>query len=311
MEQNLIAEKRQDTKRLILFLVITFAITYLYEFLVIWPASAGAEDSSAALKVQLLVSLAMYMPAIGVLLTRLLTKEGFRNSYILPKTGKRCIPYILFGWFGPAILTALGALIYFLIFPDRFDPGMGYLAALLSAQGVDPSPAILNLTAVSQIISGLLLAPVLNFIPCFGEEWGWRGYLLPKMQKKCGILPMLLINGFIWGIWHMPLTILGHNYGTDYPGYPITGILAMCIFCIVLGAVFSYLSIRTGSCLPAILAHGSVNGFSSAGIIFTDGTGINPFTGPAPTGIIGGSAFLICAVVMTILLMRNKGDSTP
>lgn len=304
--QNPLNEKRQETKRLLLYLAITFCITYFYEFLVIGRA---ADDLSASSSVtaQLLVSLAMYIPALGVLLTRLLTKEGFQHAYIVPKTGKRSVPYFLFGWFGPAVLTALGAALYFLLFPEKWDPDMGYLAAVLSASGVEASAPMLRMTLIVQIVSGVLLAPLLNFIPCFGEEWGWRGYLLPKMQGRCRTLPMLLLNGLIWGVWHMPLTILGHNYGTGYAGYPFTGILAMCAFCIVLGAIFTYITVRTGSCLPAVLAHGSVNGFSSIGILFTDGTGLNPFIGPVPTGIIGGFAFLVCAVVMTVLLLRSPG----
>lgn len=79
------------------------------------------------------------------------------------------------------------------------------------------------------------------------------------------------------------------------------------MFCIVAGVIFSYITIRTGSCLPAMLAHGALNGFGSAGIFFTDGIGINPFVGPAPTGIIGGSSFILCAIVMTVLLMKRPG----
>lgn len=306
MNQELIHEKKQDTKRLFLYLAITFCITYIYEFFILWP-TASELSAFSAVTVQLLVAAAMFFPALGTLLTRLLTKEGFKNSYIVPKNGKRSIPFFLFGWFGPAALTALGAAMYFLIFPEKYDPDFGYLSALLTASGVEATADILHMTVISQILSGVLLAPLLNFITCFGEEWGWRGYLLPKMQNKCGMLPLLLINGLIWGIWHMPLTIMGHNYGTDYAGYPLTGILAMCAFCIVMGAIFTYITIRTGSCLPAVLAHGSVNGFSSVGVLYTDGTGLNPFVGPAPTGIIGGFAFLICAVVMSVMLIRRPG----
>lgn len=138
---------------------------------------------------------------------------------------------------------------------------------------------------------------------------GLEGYLLPKMLQKHGILPTLLINGVIWGLWHAPLTALGHNYGMGYKGFPVTGILAMCIFCIIMGVIFSYITIRTGSCLPAVLAHGSLNGFAAAPLFFTDGTDINPFIGPAPTGIIGGCAFIICAVIMTVWLVKKPSQA--
>lgn len=297
------------TKRILLYVGITFLITYLFEFLVIYPSVTRISPASQMFT-QLLVGSVMFFPAIGVLLTRLLTKEGFKNSYIVPKNGKRSIPFFLMAWFGPVLLTVIGAAIYFLIFPNRFDTGLTYLASVLTASSVEATPGLLQTTLISQLVTAIFLSPLLNCITCFGEEWGWRGYLLPKMQEKFGMLPMLLINGIIWGLWHAPLTALGHNYGVGYKGFPFTGILAMCGFCTVMGIIFSYITLRTGSCLPAVFAHGSLNGFASAALLFTNGQDINPFVGPAPTGILGGCAFLICAVIMAALLMRKPGLSS-
>ncbi len=297
--------KKMNRRRILLYLILTFGMTWLFEFLVIWPLALSGSQSSLALA-QGLLTVAMFCPALGALLTRIITREGFQNAMLAPKNGRRSIPYFFLGWFGPQILTMIGAAVYFLVFPERFDPGMGAMRATLAAQGLEATDSMVALTVVSQIVSGILLAPLLNAIPCFGEEWGWRGYLLPKLSKDMGTLPTLLLSGVIWGIWHLPATMLGHNYGTGYPGYPITGILAMCVFCVTLGIFLSYLTFRTGSCIPAILGHGALNGFASAGILFTDGTAINPFIGPTPTGILGGSAFLLCAVVMAVLLVRQK-----
>lgn len=300
--------KDMTTRRILLYLGITFAITYSLEIFVIGPAVKSVSLTTQAMGKMLIGSM-MFIPAIGVLLTRLLTKEGFKNAYIVPKTGKKSIPFFLFGWFGPVILSIIGAIVYYLIFRNRFDTGMSYMVAVYAVQGIEVTPQLLKTSMVSQIILAILLGPLLNCITCFGEEWGWRGYLLPKMQEKCSILPMLLINGVIWGLWHAPLTVLGHNYGIGYAGYPFTGILAMCIFCTVMGVIFSYITIRTGSCLPAVLAHGSLNGFASAALFFhTSETAINPFIGPAPTGIIGGCAFLVCAVIMALLLYKSNSS---
>ena len=304
MDATNIQTKNQTTKRLILYLIITFGITYLVDFVLIYPFVKSISIGMQTLG-QLLISFTMFIPAIGVLLTRLLTKEGFRNAYIVPNSWKRSIPYFLFGWFGPVILTVLGAIVYFLVFPDKFDSDMGYMAAAIAASGVEPTKELLWISVISQLVTGILLAPLLNAFTCFGEEWGWRGYLLPKMQEKLPMPLLLLVNGIIWGLWHAPLTAIGHNYGTGYKGYPFTGILAMCLFCITLGVIFSYITIKTGSCLPAVFAHGSVNGFAAAGLIFTDGTSVNPFIGPAPTGILGGCAFLVCAIVMAVLMMKK------
>ena len=153
------------------------------------------------------------------------------------------------------------------------------------------------------------MAPALNFITCFGEEWGWRGYLLPKMRKQLPMIPTLLITGVIWGLWHAPLTAIGHNYGVGYPGFPFAGIAMMCLLCIVWGIFMAYVTLKTKSCIPAILAHGAINGIAAIGIYFT-ATGGDPFIGPAPTGIIGMIPFIIATIPMVIYLKKaEKGTA--
>jgi len=64
-----------ETKRIILYLVITFAITCIYCFGVIYPLSNTDNlRQEVAILIQLLVAVVMFMPAVGVLLTRLITK---------------------------------------------------------------------------------------------------------------------------------------------------------------------------------------------------------------------------------------------
>lgn len=296
-------EKKLTAKRILIYLGITFFITYVYEFLVVYPV-AFSDNSIVAGMTTLLIAFVMFVPALGVLLTRLITKEGFKNIWLKPNF-KGHIRYYLIGWFGPAVLMLVGMGIYFLIFPDKFDSSFSYLSSALVATGQEMPEELLKMTVLIQLVMAIFLAPLLNAIPCFGEEWGWRGYLLPKMKERFKIGWVLLINGIIWGLWHAPITAIGHNYGMGYKGWPVTGILAMCGFCIVVGVIFSYITLKTGSCLPAVLAHGSLNGIAGIGIYFTKDGG-NPFVGPAPTGIIGGSAFIVTAVVMAVLLMKDK-----
>lgn len=160
-----------------------------------------------------------------------------------------------------------------------------------------------------QCIQALFLAPALNFFTCFGEEWGWRGYLLPKTKNLLPTIPMLLVSGIIWGLWHAPMTIIGHNYGLGYWGFPFTGIAMMCVFCIVLGIFLSYVTLKTSSCVPAILAHGAINGIAAIGMYFTFDGG-NPFIGPIPTGIIGMIPFILAAIPMVVYFKKcEKGTA--
>lgn len=298
--------KKQDWLRILLYIGITFLVTWGYCLLILYPVIKGESlNGVPSITAQLLTAAVMFFPALGVLITRLLTKEGFRESWLMPNLRGNIKTYLL-AWFGPSILTILGALLYFLIFPDQFDPDCGYMQATLESMGAtaEDIPIPLNLLMVAQGIQGVFLGPIMNFVTCFGEEWGWRGYLLPKLSKRLPLLPTLLISGIIWGLWHAPLTIVGHNYGLGYPGFPFTGIGMMCLFCVTLGVFMSYVTLKTGSCIPAVLTHGAVNGFAALGIYFTHNGG-NAFIGPAPMGIIGMIPFVILAVILTVKMMKD------
>lgn len=299
--------KKRNFRRILIYLLITFGLTWGYCFLILYPMVNGESlNGVPSVAAQLMTAAAMFFPAIGVLLTRLVTKEGFRDCWLKPNFKKNMKTYLL-AWFGPGLLTLAGAALYFLLFPDDLDLSFSYFIATLEAAGapMETLPIPIGLLMVVQCVQALFLAPVMNFITCFGEEWGWRGYLLPKMNEELPTIPMLLITGIIWGLWHAPLTAIGHNYGVGYPGFPFTGIAMMCLFCIVLGVFMSYVTLKTGSCIPAVLAHGAVNGIGAIGIYFTKNGG-NPFIGPASMGIIGLIPFLIVAMVMAIHLKKKE-----
>lgn len=301
------ANKKLETKRILIYIGITFLLTYGYSFGIIYPLNNGANlRSDATVLIQFVVAVVMFIPTIGVLLTRLITKEGFKNAWIRPQFKGNMKTYLL-AYFGPGILTLLGAVVYFLIFPSHYDPECGYMMKIMKASGATEAdiPMPLSILMIVQTAQAFLLGPIMNFFTCFGEEWGWRGYLLPKMAKKLPAIPMLFVNGIIWGLWHAPLTAIGHNYGIGYPGFPFTGIAAMCGFCIVMGIFLSYVTMKTKSCIPAVLAHGGLNSIVAIGIYFTADGG-NAFIGPAPTGIVGAIPFIIVAVIMLVFYFRSK-----
>ena len=301
------AAKKQNLKRILVYVGSTFTLTWGYCFLILYPVINGESLIGVpSLTAQLMTAAVMFFPSMGVLLTRFLTKEGFRDSWLKLNLKGNIKTYLL-AWFGPGVLTVIGTLLYFLLFPDSFDPACGYMVSMLEAAGADMStiPFPVGILLLIQGVQALFLAPALNFVTCFGEEWGWRGYLLPKLSKQLPLIPTLLLSGVIWGLWHAPLTAIGHNYGTGYPGFPFTGIAMMCLFCTVLGVFMSYVTLKTGSCIPAILSHGAVNGFAAMGMSFTKDGG-NPFVGPAPMGIVGLIPFLIAAVLMIVGLHKTR-----
>ncbi|HCM91774.1 MAG TPA: CPBP family intramembrane metalloprotease domain-containing protein [Lachnospiraceae bacterium] len=295
----------RDGRRLALYLILVFSLTYIYEYIFVVRPIRESSGSNIA-NMSLWVAIAMFFPALCAALTRILTREGFGGSYLSfdLKDGK--YRYYLLAWFLPGILTLLGIFVYFILFRDDFSYDMKFMIDTYAGQGITGiTPEAARKSAISQAVTAFLIGPVLNCITCFGEEWGFRGYLLPKLNGRLKPLPLMVVTGIIWGLWHLPLTLMGHNYGTDYTGYPYLGILAMIVFCFAVGTFFSYVTIKTGSCIPAVIGHGAINSISALGILFTKDGGRMLF-GPSPAGLVAGIPFLITAAVLIWLLRNNE-----
>jgi membrane protease YdiL (CAAX protease family) len=202
-------------------------------------------------------------------------------------------PYWLTGWLGPAVLTILGAGLFFLLFSQYFDAGLTQLTDMLAQSGL-PATVSPWLIVASQVVLGILIAPVVNGLFTFGEEFGWRGYLQPKLMPV-GVRKTFVLMGLIWGVWHWPIIAMGHNYGLDYPGVPWLGLLGMVWFAFVTGTFLGWISWRGGSVWPAVIGHGALNGIANLGVLFVQGQP-NPLLGPLPVGVIASIPWTIVAL---------------
>ncbi len=289
-------EKLAAKKRLIIFIALTIILAWIVFLLA--PICGLTYGSGAAV---VILAVAMFMPALSNLLTRLITKEGFGNMYLRPHFKGHVKEYLLL-YFGPTALLLLSGALYFLIFPGSFDPQLTTLKGMVASngkQGLDVSKML-----IVQTLIFVLIGPIVNIIPTMGEELGWRGYLLPKLRIFLSDRTALIITGAIWGIWHLPVIVMGHNYGTGYWGYPWLGILTMIVFCVALGIIEGYISIKLESVIPAAMIHSTVNAGAALPIIFAK-SGYNPILGPAITGLIGGLPFSVLAVILLIKAGRN------
>jgi len=294
--------EKLNKKRLLLFLAFAFGIAWLISLFI---ALKGGLAESPLLIPQLNLTLAavllaggvMMAPALANLLTRLLTREGKADLWLSPARHEKPWRYWLLAWVLPAVGTILGAALYFALFPSAFDRGLGTLRAMLSAAAPDQNVSPWTYLLVNTL-QALLLAPILNALFCFGEEFGWRAYLLPKLLPL-GTRKAVLVSGVIWGLWHAPVIAMGHNYGLDYVGFPWLGMLAMVLFCVALGTLLGWLTLKEGSVWPAVIGHGAINGIAALGLLAQKGTP-NTLLGPAPTGIIGGLAFILFALALLL-----------
>lgn len=95
-----------------------------------------------------------------------------------------------------------------------------------------------------------------------GEEFGWRGFLLPRLQARYNALVSALIVGVIWATWHIPLFFLKGTaqYEMQLQGGLLPAILAFSIFVIVTSIQFTWVFNNTkGSVLLAAVFHGASN----------------------------------------------------
>jgi membrane protease YdiL (CAAX protease family) len=137
----------------------------------------------------------------------------------------------------------------------------------------------------------LLMSIFLSLITgAMGEELGWRGFLLPRLQQRYNALVSSLIVGVIWAIWHLPLWSLP-GYGWDVIPY----------WTFALGAISTsvistwVLNNTGGSLVMASIIHLMMNfGMSVVGIL-----GLIP--SPRDGWMIASILFAIYAVVVVVV----------
>jgi membrane protease YdiL (CAAX protease family) len=161
---------------------------------------------------------------------------------------------------------------------------------LIASTGADMSaaPAPGQILALLFIIT-LFVAPFINSIAAFGEEWGWRGYLLPRLMPL-GKWKAYLLVGVIWGLWHAPMIAVGFNY----PGMPVLGILLMVLLTSALGIFINEMTLHYKSAILAGWIHGVFNSqaYGIWRMLLFAGTlpllgGITGLVGIAVLGILG------------------------
>ncbi len=297
-------ETDNSNKRLFKYLGWTFGIAWIIQ-IIVWLIGKSITEATQTPTVawrtqiaQLIMSAMMFVPMLGVLLSGgKLKGMGWK-----PKL-KGNIGVLLFAWFMPAVLTVIGAALFFLIFPQLLDTTGAYFVEVAGEEALNQleSQGISYVQyAIISVISSITYAPLINMFLAVGEEAGWRGYMYPVLKERFGRLKGSILGGIIWGMWHWPLIMLtGYEYGTGYRGFPTLGMLTFCIFTIAMGIMCDYAYEKSGSIwLPAI-AHGAINAIATVPIILiTSATDPYRLLGPAPNGLIAGIPLFICAVVL-------------
>lgn len=112
---------------------------------------------------------------------------------------------------------------------------------------------LLFLLVPLMFIASLMSSISINGFIALGEEIRWRGFL--EKNLNFSFFKKNIIIGIIWGVWHTPIIISGHNY----PNHPYWGILMMVILCIAMSFYFSFALKRTQSLFVIGALHGGIN----------------------------------------------------
>ena len=287
-----------------------FGLYFLFAFGMAWLLQVYASllllrDGNAA-ACQLLLVVSMFCPLVSVLLVQkfwLHQPTGISWRPRLKGNGR----YLLAAWFGPAVFTVLAAVLYFAVFPSRLDTSGSWLAAAyggeMDAQTLRRELGVSNLSYMLETgLFAVTLAPVINMFAALGEEAGWRGYMMPRLKERLGLLNGRLLGGVIWGVWHWPLMLLvGYEYGTNYLGAPVLGLFVWCIVCFALNTLLDWLYEKTGCIWVPSIAHGAFNAVVALFVVLTNpADSYYNVLGPAPIGLIGMLPMLAAAVWLTL-----------
>lgn len=237
----------KQTRGIVVYLAIAFGLAWLlWEILLRLGGFAGTSLS------QLAIIPGAFAPAVAAIVVRKwVTGEGFSDAGLSPRF-RRNWKYYLIGLFLPFVVTSV--IVGLAIITGTGKPNLELQSVIaMLAPGAEINPSLVSLLwillPIQLIWSALLAAPLL-----WGEEFGWRGYLQPRLFPGRPLLAAVG-TGIIWGVWHYPLNLRGYNF----PEHPLLGLLVFPVSCILISIIFGWLMTRSTSIWTVCLAHSATN----------------------------------------------------
>src|ERR671913_2499626 len=212
---------------IITFFVLTYAITWAIESPLVFIT-----DSVTATQGLVLVLLASNVPsAVAIVLTAIVLGRGALRTLLARLLIWRVSPFwYLVVFLGPVVLVGGVVLLNALMGGPALSLGMTLVGAtIFFAFSVVPGSAL-------------------------GEEIGWRGYVLPRLQSRMSALSAALLIAPIWALWHLPLWLNGAPGRTPliYAGF----VLSAFALSVILTWVYNSTG---GSLLLVVLLHATSN----------------------------------------------------
>ncbi|MEU3527925.1 CPBP family intramembrane glutamic endopeptidase [Streptomyces sp. NPDC038707] len=204
-----------------------------------------AREETGALQ-EVCIAAAMLAPALAAIFVVRRVEGGGRVRDTLalrwPRPWGRTARACLTAFAVPAGLTAAAL-------------ALGTLAGRYPFDGVHANG--LGARAAGAVLNMLVWLPLF-----FGEELGWQGYLFPRLAQEGGrrrLIRAYALTGTAFALWHLPTLLMGGQY----PGHPwYVSVPAMLVSCLLILPVFTWLRLRSGSVVPAVIGHAFVSSVS-------------------------------------------------
>ncbi|MFD1938040.1 CPBP family intramembrane glutamic endopeptidase [Nonomuraea mangrovi] len=281
---------------LLVFLAIAFGGAWLAA-IPLWSALPNAPGSA----LQTTLAGMQLSPALGVLAVWLLRRDNARawaRDTGLTFGGRpgRALGVTALTWLAVPVAVAVTIAISAAagLFPVDLAGLSGYRQVF---------PGATHAFAATGLAIAIVVYPVLYAIGAFGEEWGWRGWLLPRLMPL-GRTKALLLSGVIWGVWHAPLTLAGYHY----PGLGWWGVPLFTAACVATGSVLGLLRLRTASVWPAVIGHAAINGTMPA--LYLVASDARHPADPVLGGVFGVVGWLVFGAIALLLARSSPGRST-
>jgi membrane protease YdiL (CAAX protease family) len=252
----------------IAFFVLSYGLSWLVLGLgaAFWPGGAGG----------LLPSwLAAFGPAIAAILVAAITarERGLEDLLSRLFVWRVKITWYLVALFLPLLMVLAAA----------------GLTALLGIPTTAEAPdAARVIDILPELVLALLAGTALGAIVTAGEEIGWRGYALPKLQEKRSALVASLIVGVFWWLWHIPLILLVYQ---PLGGYTVVDFLLYGLGFGAAAVMYTWMANHTrGSVLLACVFHST---YDLTAILVA---AIAPFSFRIHMGMLAVTALVIVAL---------------
>jgi membrane protease YdiL (CAAX protease family) len=284
-------------KPILIFTVLAWGFGWLAS-LPLWIDPAALASVHALWVLPTMMFTPCAAAAIVVLLQqRVPVRQAVRQLGVVPlRPAGKALRFSLGGIVVLSLVVIAGIAVAALLHLVRLDFGtFSGFAALVpdEARGLLP----IGVLVLVQVVS-IPLAAIPNGVLAFGEEVGWRGFLLPALGPL-GDWPAVLITGIVWGAWHSPIILLGYNF--ERPD--MSGIALMIVGATAVGAFLGWLRIWSGSIWPAVLGHGAFN--AAGGLVLLFSSAEYP-PDLALAGPLGVGTWIVAALFATIVVVCSR-----